>query len=425
MEEDSVIGDFYPREFALDLNGKRRLWQAVVLLPFIDEQRLLEHVRPLEDELTGEERKRNSLGYAYLFMHSSAGLASLAAAAPAATPPDAPPPTPPNPAKMNELAAAVMRAELDDDVELGAKLREELEVVRQAAADYIAWGELKKGLPIDPGPEYGQGMSGAVAKPPDTVELGEPYEPPPFAGDRVDHRYRPRRLEQNRVLCVVYNPPPFKPHRSVLLPTVKMPNPELRPGDVPIIEQGRTIKPLRMRAKQQERPFFLPGAADRMARHNMQQPRTRPPGPGRGGGGYGGRGNHHGGRHGGGGYSGRSDGVGHGSRGRANGGYGGGGYGGGGHGGGGYGGGGYGGGGYGGGGHGGGGYGGGGYGQQPPRGPLGGQHGYNRGGPRQEQPGYGHRQGPPQQDGMYNQNPNSGYGHSTGRRDSGSGQGWG
>merc|ERR1712137_856476 len=48
MNEDSVIGEFYPSTFDLDLNGKKRLWQAVVLLPFIDEARLLDTIRPLE-----------------------------------------------------------------------------------------------------------------------------------------------------------------------------------------------------------------------------------------------------------------------------------------------------------------------------------------------------------------------------------------
>lgn len=37
----SSILDFYPLEFEQDLNGKKQEWEAVVKIPFIDENRLL------------------------------------------------------------------------------------------------------------------------------------------------------------------------------------------------------------------------------------------------------------------------------------------------------------------------------------------------------------------------------------------------
>lgn len=48
VAEDSPIRDFYPTKFAIDMNGKRFTWQAVVLLPFIDERRLLDAVKDAE-----------------------------------------------------------------------------------------------------------------------------------------------------------------------------------------------------------------------------------------------------------------------------------------------------------------------------------------------------------------------------------------
>ena len=41
LDANSPIADFYPSEFAVDMEGKRAEWEGVVLIPFVDEQRLL------------------------------------------------------------------------------------------------------------------------------------------------------------------------------------------------------------------------------------------------------------------------------------------------------------------------------------------------------------------------------------------------
>jgi len=41
FDVNSPILDFYPQEFVQDLNGKKQEWEAVVKIPFINEERLL------------------------------------------------------------------------------------------------------------------------------------------------------------------------------------------------------------------------------------------------------------------------------------------------------------------------------------------------------------------------------------------------
>lgn len=65
----SPIIDFYPRDFELDMNGKKMEWEAVVKIPFIDEKRLLEAMAPKNLLLSDDEKFRNEFGVTLKFTH--------------------------------------------------------------------------------------------------------------------------------------------------------------------------------------------------------------------------------------------------------------------------------------------------------------------------------------------------------------------
>ncbi|KAK6965733.1 5p-3p exoribonuclease 1-like isoform X2 [Biomphalaria glabrata] len=69
-DEGSPIIDFYPVNFETDLNGKQQDWEAVVLIPFIDEKRLLDAMASREQLLTKEENDRNIHGPHFLYYYT-------------------------------------------------------------------------------------------------------------------------------------------------------------------------------------------------------------------------------------------------------------------------------------------------------------------------------------------------------------------
>jgi len=73
-EPASEIIDFYPCDFKLDKNGKRFAWQGVMLLPFIEEKRLLNAIEAKEERLSEEEKLRNSLGETLMFAQKQTNL---------------------------------------------------------------------------------------------------------------------------------------------------------------------------------------------------------------------------------------------------------------------------------------------------------------------------------------------------------------
>ncbi|KAK8047037.1 5'-3' exoribonuclease 1 [Apiospora saccharicola] len=65
----SPIIDFYPRDFELDMNGKKMEWEAVVKIPFIDEKRLLSAMATKNDLLSADEKARNDFGVSLKFTY--------------------------------------------------------------------------------------------------------------------------------------------------------------------------------------------------------------------------------------------------------------------------------------------------------------------------------------------------------------------
>lgn len=65
----SPIADCYPIDFAVDGEGKRTDWEVVILLPFIDFNRLVNAYNTRAVMLSPEAHSRNSIGKMYLFKH--------------------------------------------------------------------------------------------------------------------------------------------------------------------------------------------------------------------------------------------------------------------------------------------------------------------------------------------------------------------
>jgi 5'-3' exoribonuclease 1 len=69
VDPDSPILDFYPSNFSVDGEGKRADWESVVLLPFIDFDRLVSAYESAEQLMPADVLTRNNTGKLYLFQY--------------------------------------------------------------------------------------------------------------------------------------------------------------------------------------------------------------------------------------------------------------------------------------------------------------------------------------------------------------------
>lgn len=69
-DQRSPLIDFYPDKFDLDMNEKQQEWEAVVKIPFIDEERLVKAAEESNMLLSAQERQRNCHGPHLLFTYT-------------------------------------------------------------------------------------------------------------------------------------------------------------------------------------------------------------------------------------------------------------------------------------------------------------------------------------------------------------------
>ena len=62
VQSNSVIGQFYPNDFEVDLRGKKYEWQGINLLPIIDDNLLIEEYEKLKNQINPKDKRRNITG---------------------------------------------------------------------------------------------------------------------------------------------------------------------------------------------------------------------------------------------------------------------------------------------------------------------------------------------------------------------------
>ena len=184
-DEESPIIDFYPKDVPVDPNGKAMPWLWVVLLPFIDEERLLAAMKGSMDKWTNEDHFCNSRGLddGYVYMH-----------------------------KDHEVSDRVVPTLQDENTAKSRKARLSSLGVRGFS------GSVR--LPL----------SNEIYKLGDDVVIRLPSTAQEVKRASHDNLFA-ETIEGNVVVCASFTEPAKLSHKSVLLPGARPPPPTLKPED--------------------------------------------------------------------------------------------------------------------------------------------------------------------------------------------------
>lgn len=62
---EGVLKDYFPDDFEIDLNGRTLAWEAIILIPFADEQLFIAEEAKLGLKMEGQLLERNTVSFVY------------------------------------------------------------------------------------------------------------------------------------------------------------------------------------------------------------------------------------------------------------------------------------------------------------------------------------------------------------------------
>lgn len=180
LDPESPIIDFYPKDVPVDPNGKAMPWLWVVLLPFIEEDRLLDALMPTMAKWTKEELLCNAKGLddGYLYVHKSNPL-------------------------TKKLATVLAKGKSAKDPK--SRLTNTSAYGAAGFSGSVRAPLSNEFYPLD---DDGGKEITVVKLPPTACQIEEPGPDGLFTED----------LDGNLALCVAFLEPSKLPHKSVLLP---------------------------------------------------------------------------------------------------------------------------------------------------------------------------------------------------------------
>ena len=218
VDPSSPIIDLYGSDAPIDPNGKHLPWLWILLLPFVDETRIVSAFQQYKTGLTVEECRRNAFGVSIVFLHSTHKLAIEARSKLRYRP-------------LKEVDADVLHALSVANEDLGPQGYEEEDDSSHAAGsaddsvDKETVTKIEVEVPLEEmivfDPVLGDGISGTLSAPPQKwfalagpgFTVTAPPTPPPVAF---------HNLVGNQVICLTFASPTEVPgsHKSELLPGV-------------------------------------------------------------------------------------------------------------------------------------------------------------------------------------------------------------